>query len=64
MSVEEGVAEALESLLKAGITAGCGGLEENPPKVGQPVAILGPTGAYIRAKIMEYVSSKQVKHIF
>ena len=62
MSVEEGVAEALESLLKE--CAASRGLEENPPKVGQLVAILGPTGAYIRAKITGLnVSSKQVRII-
>jgi len=61
MSVEEGVAEALESLLKAGVPAGCGDLEKNPPKVGQLVTTLGPTGAYIRAEILRLdISTKQV----
>merc|ERR1719193_2543105 len=59
MSVEEGVAEALESLLRE--CAESGGLEETPPTVGQLVAVLGPTGAYIRAKIIGLKnSSKQV----
>ena len=60
MSVEEGVAEALESLLKE--CSRSSGLEENPPSVGHLVAVLGPTGTYIRAKIIGLKnSSKQVK---
>ena len=62
MSVEEGVGETLESLLRE--CAESGGLEEIPPSVGQLVAVLGPTGAYIRAKIMGVkASSKQVRFL-
>ena len=49
-SIEEGVAEVLESKLEV-----CGdspGLEANPPSVGELVAVLGSAGTYIRAKII------------
>ena len=59
MSVEDGVAEVLQSLLR--VCRESPGLEENPPTVGQLVAVLGTSGAYIRAKIMSIkLSSKQV----
>lgn len=59
MSVEDGVAEVLQSLLR--VCRESPGLEENPPTVGQLVAVLGTSGAYIRAKISSIkLSSKQV----
>jgi len=59
MSVEDGVAEVLQSLLQ--VCRESPGLEENPPTVGQLVAVLGTSGAYIRAKILSIkLSSKQV----
>ena len=59
MSVEDGVAEVLQSLLQ--VCRESPGLEENPPTVGQLVAVLGTSGAYIRTKILSIkLSSKQV----